>query len=266
MKPFLKWAGGKYRIIDKIRAVLPPGKRLIEPFAGSGAVFLNMDYPTNLITDSNPDLINLFKHVQAGGKEFIDYCHQFFVSDHNQADIFYQFRQEMNTTNDLQHKAALFIYLNRHCFNGLCRYNSKGEFNVPFGRYVKPILPEAELLNFWVKSQSATFAVADFVTTMNQAEAGDVVYCDPPYVPLTTTANFADYTKDKFGLCEQQKLADLAGELMSKGIPVVISNHDTEFTRVAYSAAKIDTFDVRRSISRDASNRHSVGELLAVFK
>lgn len=265
MKPFLKWAGGKYRIIDKIRAALPPGNRLIEPFVGSGAVFLNMDYPANLIADSNTDLINLFLHVQSGGKEFIEYCQQFFTSDNNQADAFYRLREEMNTTSDLQRKAALFIYLNRHCFNGLCRYNGKGEFNVPFGRYTKPMLPKEELLNFWVKSQSAKFEVADFVTTMNLAEPGDVVYCDPPYVPLTATANFSDYTKEKFGLCEQQKLADLAFKLMHKGIPVIISNHNTEFTRTAYSAAKINYFDVQRFISRDAENRNKVSELLAVF-
>ena len=266
MKPFLKWAGGKYRIIDKIKAALPVGSRLIEPFAGSGAVFLNMDYPDNLIADSNADLINLFRHVQSGGKEFIKYCQQFFVSDNNQADVFYHLRAEMNTTSDLQLKAALFIYLNRHCFNGLCRYNGKGKFNVPFGRYIKPMLPEQELLNFWSKSQFAKFEVADFITTMNRAEPGDVVYCDPPYVALTATANFSDYTKDKFGLREQQELADLAVKLMLKGIPVIISNHDTEFTRTAYAAAKIDAFDVRRSISSDASNRQKVGELLAIFR
>jgi DNA adenine methylase len=265
MKPFLKWAGGKYRIIDKIRAALPPGNRLIEPFAGSGSVFLNMDYPDNLIADANADLINLFQHVQSGGKEFIEYCQQFFVSGNNQPDAFYHLREEMNTTSDLQLKAALFIYLNRHCFNGLCRYNGKGEFNVPFGRYTKPMLPEPELLNFWSKSQAAKFEVADFANTMNRAEPGDVVYCDPPYVPLTATANFSDYTKEKFGLHEQRKLADLAGELMHQGVSVVISNHDTEFTRSVYSAAKIDAFDVQRFISRDADNRNKVGELLAIF-
>ncbi len=266
MKPFLKWAGGKYRIIDKIRAALPPGNRLVEPFAGSGAVFLNMEYPANLIADANTDLINLFRQVQSGGKEFIDYCQQFFSSENNQPDVFYRFRSEMNNTGDLQRKAALFIYLNRHCFNGLCRYNAKGEFNVPFGRYVKPMFPEREILNFWDKSQLATFEVADFITTMNRARLGDVVYCDPPYVPLTTTANFADYTKEKFGILQQQELANLAEELMNKGIPVIISNHDTDFTRMAYAAAKIEAFDVRRSISRDANTRYSVGELLAIFK
>jgi DNA adenine methylase len=172
----------------------------------------------------------------------------------------------MNTTCDLQRKAALFIYLNRHCFNGLCRYNAKGEFNVPFGRYVRPVLPERELLNFWVKSQSTTFAVADFVTTMNRAQLGDVVYCDPHYVPLTITANFANYTKEKFDLEQQQELADLAGKLMTKGILVIISKHDTESTRRAYAAAEIQAFNVRRSISRNADTRYNVSELLAIFK
>ena len=134
MKPFLKWAGGNYRLIDRIQSVLPAGNRLIEPFVGSGAVFLNTNYKSNLLTDSNPDLINLFKNLQNEGQNFINYCSSFFVPENNNELAFYQFREEFNTTTDIRKKSALFGYLNRHCFNGLCRYNSKGGFNVPFGR------------------------------------------------------------------------------------------------------------------------------------
>lgn len=265
MKPFLKWAGGKYRIVDQVKAALPKGKRLIEPFAGSGAVFLNADYPASLIADSNADLINLFLCVQSGGQGFADYGKALFVQANNQEAVFYKLREEFNFTKDTQRKAALFIYLNRHCFNGLCRYNSKGHFNVPFGRYIKPSFPEKELLNFWQKSQSATFTVSDFVATMESAQLGDVVYCDPPYMPLTDTANFTNYTRDGFGISEQQALANLAVKLQSKGIPVVISNHDTDFTRAAYSTARIEAFDVQRFISSNSKNRGKAGEILAIF-
>ncbi len=265
MKPFLKWAGGKYRLVELIKKNLPAGNRLIEPFVGSGALFLNTEYSANLLSDSNPDLINLFKLLQKEGQGFISYCQEFFVQENNTELAFYQLREEFNSTNDLRRKAALFVYLNRHCFNGLCRYNSKGGFNVPYGRYSKPKLPENEMLYFHEKSKNAIFEVADFVTTMKKAKSGDVVYCDPPYVPLSATSSFTSYSKGGFGLDEQNALADMAKELQKKGITVVISNHDTVFTNEVYHPAKIITFDVQRFISSDTKNRNAVGELLAVF-
>lgn len=265
MKPFLKWAGGKYRLVDLIKSTLPQGNRLIEPFVGSGSVFLNTDYSANLLADSNPDLINLFQLVQKEGQGFINYCRGYFVPENNSELAFYQLREEFNATDDLRKKAALFVYLNRHCFNGLCRYNSKGRFNVPFGRYSKPTLPEKEMFYFHEKSQSAVFEVADFITTMAKAKHGDVVYCDPPYVPLSATSSFTSYSKGGFGLDEQNALADMAKRLQKNGITVVISNHDTVFTNQVYQPAKIITFDVQRFISSDTKNRNAVGELLAVF-
>jgi DNA adenine methylase len=176
MKPFLKWAGGKYRLVDLIKSTLPKGNRLIEPFVGSGALFLNTEYSANLLADSNPDLINLFKFLQKEGQAFIGYCQQLFVPENNTEPAFYKLREEFNATNDLRRKAALFVYLNRHCFNGLCRYNSKGGFNVPYGRYTKPALPENEMFYFYEKSQHAIFEVADFITTMEKAKTGEEVF------------------------------------------------------------------------------------------
>jgi DNA adenine methylase len=114
MKPFLKWAGSKYKIIDKIRQSLPSGNRLIEPFVGSGAVFLNTDYPEYLVADTNADLINLYTCIKSQGFDFIDYAKQLFNRDNNQAESFYHLRQEFNQTTSLERKSALFIYLNRH--------------------------------------------------------------------------------------------------------------------------------------------------------
>jgi DNA adenine methylase len=176
MKPFLKWAGGKYRLVDLIKKNLPEGNRLIEPFVGSGALFLNTEYSANLLADSNPDLISLFKYLQKEGQGFISYCQGLFVAENNTELAFYQLREEFNTTNDLRRKAALFVYLNRHCFNGLCRCNSKGGFNVPYGRYTKPTLPEKEMFYFYEKSKNAVFEVAGFMITIGKIKTDDIDY------------------------------------------------------------------------------------------
>jgi DNA adenine methylase len=265
MKPFLKWAGSKYKIIDRITQSLPNGSRLIEPFVGSGAVFLNTNYLEYLVADTNADLINLYNCIKMQGLDFIKYASQLFVQANNAQECFYSLRSEFNQTGDIARKSAIFIYLNRHCFNGLCRYNSSDKFNVPFGRYINPIFPEAELINFWQKSQSVEFRVSNFITTIEQARFGDVVYCDPPYAPLDQTSNFTSYTRNEFSLEDQKELAKLAVILMDKGICVVISNHDTEFTRSIYSSAKLNYFDVQRFISSKASNRTKAPELIAIF-
>ena len=140
-KPFLKWPGGKYRLVEKICTKLGPGKRLIEPFVGSGAVFLNAPYNKYLLADNNSDLINLYIILHQEGNGFIEYARGFFQPEFNTADAYYSFRTAFNDSNDIRLKAALFIYLNRHCYNGLCRYNRSGGFNSPFGRYKKPPFP-----------------------------------------------------------------------------------------------------------------------------
>ncbi len=265
MKPFLKWAGGKYKIIDHILKSLPKGDLLVEPFAGSGAVFLNANYDHYLIADVNADLIGLYKLIQEEGSDFIDYAATLFVKENNNEKVYYSLRDEFNSCSDRIRRATLFIYLNRHCFNGLCRYNSSGSFNVPFGRYVNPILPKKEMLNFYEKSKRATFEVADFRSTMNKVPENSVVYCDPPYAPLTATSNFSSYTSGGFDLADQVALVDSAKTLNSMGIPVIISNHDTNFTRQLYVDAKIKGFNVQRFISSSFNNRCKAPELIASY-
>lgn len=265
MKPFLKWAGSKYRIMDRILDTLPKGSRLIEPFAGSGAVFLNTDFEEYLIADTNADLINLFKQIQSHGDDFIDYASTLFTPENNAETVFYELRNEFNECVEPVRKSALFIYLNRHCFNGLCRYNSKGKFNVPFGRYKQPTFPTEAIRNFQKKSKRAIFEIADFKATMDKADDGSIIYCDPPYVPLSATASFSAYTQLGFSMADQQALADHAKKLTARGIPVVISNHNTEFTRSLYSEARITSFDVQRFISSNANNRNKAAELIAFY-
>ena len=264
-RPFLKWAGGKYRCLDTIISSLPEGKRLIEPFAGSGVVFLNANYPAYLIADGNQDLVHLYQYVKQEGQTFINDCERLFCSNTNQAEAYYTLRKEFNVCKDTRQRALLFLYLNRHGYNGLCRYNLSGGYNVPFGQYKKPYFPRDELYQFYLKSQQTDIIKDDFRATFLRAEAGDVIYCDPPYVPLSKTSNFSSYTSHKFGEKEQIILADLAREASHKGITVVISNHDTPFTREHYKGSAIISFPVKRNISCHPQARPDVRELIAIF-
>lgn len=266
MRPFLKWAGNKYRIIEQLTAVLPKANRLIEPFTGSAAVFLNTDYPQYLLAETNNDLINLYQHIQTEGTAFIDYCYRFFNTQTNNREQYYEFREQFNTTLDLRAKAALFLYLNRHGYNGLCRYNSNGKYNVPFGRYDKPYFPHKEMLNFHHKAQKAIFQQADFQATLQQAQAGDVIYCDPPYLPLSATANFNQYTPQGFSLTQQESLAKHAEQLVQRGISMIISNHDHPLIPQLYKSAKVVRFPVTRTISRNGNCRKTITEVLAIYK
>ncbi len=266
-RPFLKWAGNKYRIIDRIRQHLPAGNRLIEPFAGSAAVFLNTEFPRYVVSDSNADLIELYRILKTDGDDFISKARRLFTARNNNADTFYRRREEFNRCQDPKRKAALFVFLNRHGYNGLCRYNSSGLFNVPFGRYKKPYFPEKEMQFFHARSKKADFRAQDFETVFEAARPGDVIYCDPPYVPLSTSANFTHYHANGFDLEQQQNLADVAHRTAQRGIPVLVSNHATEFTRKVYrQAAKKDVFEVKRTISCNGDRRDPAGEILALFK
>ncbi|WP_028389173.1 Dam family site-specific DNA-(adenine-N6)-methyltransferase [Legionella fairfieldensis] len=265
VKPFLKWAGGKFRCIETILNALPPANRLIEPFTGSGAIFINSNYSHYLLAEENEDLVNIFIHLQREGDQFINYCSTFFARKNNCADQYYYFREQFNQSTDPRYKAALFLYLNRHGYNGLCRYNLKGRYNVPFGRYVTPYFPRQEMIYFHQKSQHAQFMRNDFRQTFAQAQIGDLIYCDPPYVPLSSSANFSSYTDKKFREQDQIELAQLAIASAQRGIPVIISNHDTDFTRHYYRQSKIKSFPVKRFISCHANKRYAVQELVAVF-
>ena len=266
MRPFLKWAGGKYRLVPRIKEKLPPGKRLLEPFAGSCAVSLNTDYPAYWLNDVNPDLINLYQVLQKQGHAFIDYCHSFFTPKNNTSQKYYSLREQFNKEKSPETKAALFLYLNRHGYNGLSRYNAGGEFNVPFGRYRKPYFPEKEMVFFYEKFKNAVFTCLDFEKMMESAETGDVIYCDPPYIPLSETSNFTSYSAGGFGKKEQERLAKAAERLAKRGIETIISNHYNDFTMNIYKHADIEIFPVRRFISCNGNNRNKINEILAIFR
>lgn len=265
VRPPLKWAGGKFKLLSLLKESLPNGNRLIEPFVGSGVLFLNTNYKSYLLNDRNEHLIEFYKYLKKEGAEFVKYAKYYFSDRYNNPDEYYRLRDIFNTTTDQRRKAALFLYINKHGFNGLCRFNSKGECNVPAGRYKTTYYPTNELLLFSKKLIKAKLSSKDFEPIMREAKPGDVVYCDPPYVPLSNTANFTAYSAGGFSADDQIRLATLATEISEKGVTVVISNHNTDFTREIYGDAISKTFDVQRMISCDGKNRNKAEELIAVY-
>lgn len=265
IRPFLKWAGNKYHCLEHLLDSFPKASRLIEPFAGSGVVFMNTQFESYLLAEENQDVIALYQHLKEEGESFIQYCQRWFVEANNTAERYYGWREKFNNMAYSRRRAAVFLYLNRYGYNGLCRYNSKGGYNVPFGRYQKPYFPQNEMLAFYEKSQKAEFKRVDFRETFLEAKKGDVIYCDPPYVPLKQSTNFSNYTGKKFSEADQLALVDCTLDALKRGIPVLISNHDTPFTRMHYAKANISSFYVQRLINCNTQERHPVKELLAVF-
>lgn len=265
-RTILKWAGNKTRIIDAILQQLPPGQRLVEPFVGSAAVFGNTDYRRYLLSDSNADLIGLYSLLKKQGEAFIETARALFTDDTNNKTRYYALRDEFNArkSDPLRH-AALFLYLNRHGYNGLCRYNGSGGFNVPFGSRPRVYFPEAEMRRFIQQVKRATLRRQDFADCFKNSRAGDVIYCDPPYIPLSATASFTAYQQDDFSLAQQRQLADLARASAARGIPVLISNHDTPLARELYHDAELYTLQVQRNISCKGNGRGKADELLALF-
>jgi len=265
-RAFLKWAGGKFALVEAITRRLPQGRVLVEPFVGAGSVFLNTDYEAYLLTDINPDLIRFYNLLKYKPDQLILDARRLFAEEYNQSQEYYALRERFNATQDEYQRALMFLYLNRHGYNGLCRYNRKGGFNVPFGRYKRPYFPEAELWAFAEKAQKATFLCECYSRTFERLQSDHVVYCDPPYVPLSSTASFTTYAASGFSLDDQALLARLARQTaFERGIPVLISNHATPLTRELYRGAQLDEIQVKRSISRSGATRNKVGELLALY-
>ncbi|GBL03754.1 Dam family site-specific DNA-(adenine-N6)-methyltransferase [Glaciecola sp. KUL10] len=264
----LKWAGGKKRIIHHIKDNLPSDKkkRLIEPFVGGGSVFLNLEFEEYLLVDTNPDLINLFKLIKTKHQSLLNKTQKLFISKNNTPENYYALREHFNNASSKLERASLFIFLNRHGYNGLCRYNAKGGFNVPFGSYKKPYFPEREINQFNVVAQKAEFLCGDFSKAFKLAQVGDVIYCDPPYAPINQTANFTAYAGHKFSEQDQRRIVLEAQKVQERGVATLISNHDLAITREIYQHAdSISSIDVQRNISCKGAIRNKVTEVLALY-
>lgn len=261
MSTILKWAGNKTAIMSELKKHLPDGPRLVEPFAGSCAVMMATDYPYYLVADINPDLINLYQVIKEDVNSFIHLVERIFSKFTTEED-YYKCRQFFNTVPlEPIEKAAYFLFLNRNCYRGLCRYNQRGLFNVPYGNYKKPYLPVDEIRAFAEKAVRATFICASYDETLAMLQAGDVVYCDPPY-----DGTFSGYHTAGFSDDDQYDLASILVRRSSEGHPIIVSNSDTRLIRSFYRKFTLHRISTKRSIGVAAGEGKKADELIAVLK
>lgn len=260
-RPFLKWAGGKARLITQYNKYFPQEyQTYYEPFLGGGAVFFYLDPPGSILSDINTELIITYRCVKDSVEELISLL-QAHRQQHSQ-DYYYHVRASPGGT-DLE-KAARFIYLNKTCFNGLYRVNSQGKFNVPLGKYKNPnICPEEILRAASAALHSAEIKQADFTDVLNHAtSSNDFVYFDPPYYPVSETSYFTAYSHYCFGQTQQVQLKEIFVELARRGVKVMLSNSDCDFIRQLYAGFQIYTISASRSINCHPKKRGQISELL----
>ncbi|MCI4319783.1 MAG: DNA adenine methylase [Thermoplasmata archaeon] len=273
--PFLKWAGGKGQVVESLKpflAPLGPQNAYFEPFLGGGAVYFSLRPTRAVLSDINRPLITAFQEVKDDLPRLLGELGEL-PPPASQRD-YYERREEFNDYLGQKHAwgrkvrlrvAALLIWLNHTCFNGLYRVNKSGAFNVPMGSYRNPrifsadkLRADSEVLN----SSAARISVGDFEGALSGAAPGDLVYLDPPYQPLTETARFTSYAKEGFGIDEQRRLSDVVHRLVGRGVRIVLSNSETEFVRGLYSDLRADVVMAPRAINCIGSKRASVAELV----
>jgi DNA adenine methylase len=273
LQPFLKWAGGKGQLLDQFEPFFPSEhmRNYYEPFVGSGAVFFHLR-PRNLfehyhLSDVNCELITCYRVIRDQVDDLIT-----LLAEHNAQHChkhYYAVREKDRDPAWADQpdviRAARMIYLNKTCYNGLWRVNSEGHFNVPMGRYTRPaILDEPRLRAASAALQGVTLSVREFDTVENDACEGDFVYFDPPYVPLSATANFTSYAKREFGPDQQRALATTFATLAQQDVRVMLSNSDTPFVRDLYAGFRVETVTARRMINSAKRKRGTVNEVVVL--
>lgn len=266
--PFLKWAGGKARLVDQFRPYFPEDYgRYFEPFIGGGALYFRLQPEDAVISDVNERLIGAYIAIRDELPALMERL-EFHTKKHSR-DHYYRCRERLNHARGLSNvdRAALMIYLNKTCFNGLYRENRRGEFNVPIGSYVNPtIFREENLIAVSHQLQQTEIRVNSFEHVLERAQEGDFVYFDPPYVPLNATSSFTSYVGAGFDLQMQQRLAEVFTELAHRGCYVFLSNSDSEVVRELYRGWRMETVRAGRAINSKATGRNSVNELLVIGK
>ncbi|HCB8170017.1 TPA: Dam family site-specific DNA-(adenine-N6)-methyltransferase [Escherichia coli] len=266
-RSIFKWAGGKFGVLEQIFRYLPEGNRLIEPFVGGGAVFMNAGYQENLLNDVNADLINFYKTLQREEHSLITLAHRFFL-DYNTREGYLAVRNAFNKqVYDDLHRAAAFLFLNRHCFNGLTRYNQAGEFNVGYGKYKTPYFPLQEMEAFLGAEGRSEFVCGDFAAVIEAAGEGDVIFCDPPYEPLPNTEGFTNYSGHDFKFEEQKRLVSLLTDAHRRGAKVLITNSGAPNIRELYhdSGFRVEPLFARRSVSCKGDTRGVAHDVLGIL-
>lgn len=263
-RPFIKWVGGKSQLLPEILARLPERfETYHEPFLGGGALFFALQPDSSILSDINPELINTYRVVRDSVHSLIDDLKR----HHYQEEYYYTVRnidrsETFQKWTDVQ-RASRFIYLNKTCFNGLYRVNSKGHHNVPFGRYSNPtICDEESLLACSIALSNTNISVAPIGSLLDRARRGDFVYFDPPYAPLTTTSNFTNYAESGFGSSDQEALRDLCIELDKRGVKFLLSNSSAPLILELYSEFELEFVQATRAVNSNAKKRGKIDEVL----
>lgn len=264
--PFLKWAGGKRQLLPEIKKHIPDNiNTYYEPFVGAGAVFLDLQPQTAVINDINSELINCYKVIKDNPEKLILELSNFINSE----EEFYKVRnwdkeKGYEKRSDIE-RAARTIYLNKTCFNGLYRVNSKGHFNTPYGKYKNPsFIQEENIYNLskYFKSTKIQFLNKDFENVLKEAKKGDFVYLDPPYYPINKTSSFTGYSQNGFSEKEQIRLKSVLDVLNSKGVFFLLSNSCCDFIKNLYKNYEIIEIFAKRNINSVGNKRDSVKEVL----
>jgi DNA adenine methylase len=264
--PFLKWVGGKGKLRHALGALLPRGVQLmrhVEPFVGGGALFFARAPQRALLCDINPDLIATYEVVRDDVGALLTQLAR--LARGHDSERYYEIRARYNAraAGGRAERAAQFIYLNKTCFNGLFRVNRKGEFNVPMGRYENPTIADVDVL----RSASACLARAElrcapFECLLSEGRPGDFIYLDPPYEPVSRTANFTAYAQDGFSQLNQTQLRDVFRELDRRGAKLMLSNSDVPLIRDLYRGYEIEVVQAARAVNCDPKSRGPVNEVV----
>lgn len=268
VSPFVKWAGGKRQLIPQIKMRLPKKfNNYYEPFVGGGAVFFDLLPSSATINDINKSLINTYRYIK---DEPTDFLKTIAIFDNQIVDggkeYFYKIRElyndkMMKAEYDIE-LAALFVFLNKHCFNGLYRVNGKGLFNVPYNNSTRESCTKENIMAISECLKNVTIIDRDFQSTCELAEKGDFVFIDSPYAPLNPTS-FEAYTKEGFDIESHKRLAEVFRQLTDRGCFCMLTNHNTKFINELYYDFKREVVDVKRMINSDAKNR--VGEEIIII-
>ncbi|MFI4914883.1 MAG: DNA adenine methylase [Phycisphaerales bacterium JB060] len=264
-RPFVKWAGGKRRLIPEVVGRAPAAfHRYVEPFLGGGAVALALGWKEMVLNDANGELIEAFRVVRDALDELVPIL-DVHRARHSKSH-FYEVRATDASTLAPAERAARFIYLNKTCFNGLYRVNRHGQFNVPFGRAKNPSIYDSESLKAAASALSGAELMSmdfeDFIA--GHIQTGDFVYLDPPYIPVGQYSDFKRYTKEQFREREQERLAVIYGQLVDLGAYPILSNSYTELTMDLYSRFRIEVVEMSRSINKVGTRRGAVKEVLVL--
>lgn len=262
--PFIKWVGGKTKLLDQFMPLFPARfETYHEPFVGGGAVFFGLRPHTAVLSDINPRLVETWTVLREDPEALIRELDR--LRAHHGRDTYYSARSRFNarSAETAAERAALFIYLNKTCYNGLYRENTRGEFNVPVGRYTEPtVYDAANLMAVSRALQPVTIRCEAFSEVLDRANPGDLVYFDPPYVPISSTSRFTGYHASGFDADLQVALARLFTMLARRGVYVMLSNSDAPFVRELYAGYSIHDIQAPRSINSKSDARGPVREVL----